>query len=272
MSLEDAADRFLEEGLARLPELNDAEQQDGHTERFLAAVEALAAVRAISLEEAASWTERFERALKSIHAPANVLATPPTRFRADEILERLSSRRTSATGTEEWFWVLTALQNIGVLSGQRRREEEARIVARGRGAKTHGTEMSAAEAAPPLRATDLQRVIPGPSRRRLGLRVTSLEVYSDCVIVRWHYLVQEADANRALSSVADDMVRRLELRDDSGTQYMSSRLGSVVSSLGGLAAAPRRAVTGSQAFVPTVANDATVVTIKYSLARFPISL
>lgn len=69
----------------------------------------------------------------------------------------------------------------------------------------------------PFTAAALTAVVPGPALRLGGTRITSVELFADCVIVRSHQLLSEEPEDpverRQLLGTA------LELEDDRGTSY-----------------------------------------------------
>jgi hypothetical protein len=112
---------------------------------------------------------------------------------------------------------------------------------------------------------DLRAVFLGPPARRRGLRVTSVEVYSDIVVVGWH-LRLDRDAEDL--GGAHDYVMEPELVDEHGALYR--RLGTPYErDYTGLAAT---VVRGFSQFAPAPSGDVEVLTFQNGGSSFQIRL
>jgi len=166
------------------------------------------------------WKERFERAAQALEP-----VSAESRARAVELLDRELARAASASesfdplGPRESF--LTKLQALLETGHIQWRDKSAWVEKLDKIAP----ETPSRSGAPPYDAAELRAVIVGPERRLGGLRINSAEVYDDCVIVRWHLVVDEDDdwrAHVAAPDHADDLARAhgpRALEDDAGTSY-----------------------------------------------------
>jgi hypothetical protein len=117
-------------------------------------------------------------------------------------------------------------------------------------------------------AGKLSAVVGGSEARRDGMRVTCLELYGDCVIVRFHQLLPEEP---------EDPVERREylgaafdLEDDRGTLY---RPAPVPAARGGKPAEVKgwpEVLVGWQAFVPGAPLDARAFIVSWQEHRFEL--
>lgn len=173
------------------------------------------------------WSERFERASQALE-PVSV----KSRARAVELLERELARTARAGETfdrlgprEPFLAKLQALLETGHIDWGDRNAwlEKLDEVA---------PEAPSCPSAQSYDGAELRAVIVGPERRLGGLRINSVEVYDDCVIVRWH-LVADADddwrAHVAAPDHANDLARAhgpRSLEDDLGSAYSLGPPGS----------------------------------------------
>jgi hypothetical protein len=119
-------------------------------------------------------------------------------------------------------------------------------------------------------AGELSAVLAGPVERLDGMRVTCLELYGDCVIVRFHQLLPTEPADpverrRYLSAAFD-------LEDDAASSY---RAATIPEPRG---CPPREiqgwpeVIVGWQAFVPGAPLDARAFTLSWREQRFELRL
>ena len=133
-------------------------------------------------------------------------------------------------------------------------------------------------AGPPYDGAELRAVIVGPERRLGGLRISSAEVYDDCVIVRWH-LVVDADEHRRGRVAAPDHVSDLtraygprSLEDDAGTAYALGP-GEMWAMPSVLHLDQRRPVLpGASAFTPGPPETATRLLVACAAGEVQLSL
>ena len=122
----------------------------------------------------------------------------------------------------------------------------------------------------PFTAGELSAVLAGPPTRLDGRRVKSLELFSDCVIVRYHQLLppepEDPVERRQLLNTAS------ELEDDRGTHYEPVPIpcahGCKRSELRGWP----EVLVGWQAFLPAAPLDAREFTVTWRRAQFEVSL
>jgi len=186
----------------------------------LGLVQAFVDLGVISAEGMHDWRERFERASQALEP-----VSAKSRARAVELLERELARAASASETfdplgprESFLAKLQALLETGHIDWRDRSAWVEKL-------DEVAPEPPSRPAAPPYDGAELRAVIVGPERRLGGLRINSAEVYDDCVIVRWHLVVDEDDdwrAHVATPDHADDLARAhgpRALEDDAGTSY-----------------------------------------------------
>jgi hypothetical protein len=113
-----------------------------------------------------------------------------------------------------------------------------------------------------MNARELRRVLVGPPQRRQGVRVSSVELYDDGVIARWHLAIPEPDYDGRVPELPDEvepveLPRRPEFRltDDLGTPYEDGSGGSTGrTTVSGVYVAEGRA-----SFYPAVPSEARVL-------------
>lgn len=219
---------------------------DRISERMLQWVEVelplLVAIGALSQEEETAWRARFARAEQAWRAPEAEIFSADAKSSAAALLEKrfeAFARSEPGSGVElgQLQAALSTLRAVRLTSKEEHDQWGERIL-------DTIAERRPPPAPPPrpYRADELERVVPCPSQRAGGIRLTSLELYRDCAILRWHRVLSPEQAGAAASAqreASDDRdlreVRRrfaatFELRDDLGTHYR--------------AAAPPRAETG----------------------------
>ncbi len=189
---------------------------------FSAAVDALAAAGLISDEAGTSWKAEHAR-IRGLGAAHHGPYDPEVEAKAIELLEALlepvrARDRADWDGAvfQRYQEALSTLTAIGALSYERARpwlQRQSETLVPG------GWKPPPAEPEMPFTAAELVTVVPGPASRLGGTRITSVELFADCVIVRSHQLVPEQPEDpverRQLLGTA------LELEDDKGTRYRS---------------------------------------------------
>lgn len=179
-------------------------------------------VGAISPEEVGVWRERLGEAAAWREPMLDPVPTA-THERALAHLEALAApvgptTREAATGC---FSAIAAYEKTGVLQPTEALAWRERLRA----------QMDLEPERPP-RCTrrELLRVIPGPPERRHGLRITSVELYADGVVLQWHHARRWEDGPetpRIWSDIdietagAEELAPR-SLMDDVGTRYIGS--------------------------------------------------
>lgn len=178
----DPVERFLEDNA------------DGYgVQDFATAVEALVTAGLVSVDRAEYWKAEHARfrAVGSGHQGPHDQAVE---HRAIELLEALFAA-VRPRASDDWDPVayqryqeaLSTLTGIGALSLERARpwlqlQHETLTPPGGRREPAPDPEM-------PFTAGELSAVLAGPEERLDGMRVTCMELYGDCVIVRFHQLL-----------------------------------------------------------------------------------
>lgn len=241
---------------------------------YAAAIEALLAAGILSMERAESWKAEHARLSASRHhfqGPYD----EELEARAVELLEALFAP-VRPLASDEWDpavfqryqEALSALRVIGALSLERARPwlevQHATLTPPG------GRPEPEPEPEMPFAAGELSAVLAGPAGRLDGMRVTSLELYGDCVIVRFHQLLppEPADPVERRELVSSPF----ELEDEAGTPY---RPALVPEPRGCRRREPKgwpEALVGWQAFVPGVPLDARTLTVGWRERRWLTSI
>lgn len=178
----------------------------------------------LSAGEAIEWRRRFERAAQPLDS-----ASPETRARAREMLEReLKAGDVVEPGPgeplarrERFIAKLRALRETGAVGSDERRHWVERL--------DRAVPAPAKPSLPPAyEGRELVAVALGPKQRLAGLRVNSAELYDDCVILRWHLVVEATQEWHGRVFIADhgkDLARAhgpSSLEDDLGTSYVAA--------------------------------------------------
>ena len=193
----------------------------------LGILDAFSELGVLDADAVGEWRSRFERAARALEP-----VSAEVHARAVELLERelanaaTEAERPDPLGRRERFLAkLQALLETGSIGWDERSSWDERL-----DEVVPDTPRSAA--APTYDGAELQAVVVGPERRLGGLRVSSAEVYDDCVIVRWHLLIDEDQNWRSDVSVPDhanDLAGAhgpRSLEDDLGTEYLPGDRGS----------------------------------------------
>ena len=121
-------------------------------------------------------------------------------------------------------------------------------------------------------AQELKRVVPGPPKRAGGLRVTSLEIYGDCTMLRWHLLVVEADRARKdridVLAGEEPVAVELSLTDSKG--YVYDRLPGPYD--GPVPSQDLSIVLGVSTFVPSLPDEVSWISVQFESFDFFVEL
>jgi hypothetical protein len=240
---------------------------------YPSAVDALAATGLLSPGRAASWKAEHAR-LRALGSGHEGPFDEEVEARATELLEALFApvRREAS---DEWdaavfqryqqaLWTLTAIR---ALSHKRARPWTRRH-------QQTLTPGSRPEPAPDpemlFAAGELSAVLIGPPERLDRMRVTRLELYGDCVIVRYHQLLPPEPADPV--ERRELLTTPFELEDDAGTAYRPAPIPTP------RGCKPREvegwpdALGGWQAFVPGAPLGAREFSVDWREQRFTLSL
>ena len=180
------------------------------------ALEALLAVGAISVDDAAGWRTRFARAEEAVPEP-----DPALRERALGHIEELGDHALPA---------VKAFEAVGAIT----RSDAGRWIGRYQLRRRPPAAAPDDDGEPPICFDDsvLRRSLLGPAARDAGVRVTVVELYAGGVVVHWH-LADTGDDPRAAATrrrITEDPEGPHPLRyhepkplvvlaDDVGTEY-----------------------------------------------------
>ncbi|MDQ6807258.1 MAG: hypothetical protein M3065_20410, partial [Actinomycetota bacterium] len=146
----------------------------------------------LSEADAEAWRARFAAAERAVTAPDSEVGDRATRTQATELLEELLKARTSddeQTKASSFHSALGAFTAIGLISTEEQREWNERA----RPAPSPPRHHRLLDR-PSYTAAELRTVLAGPLERLGGVRLLCAELYSDCVIVRWHRLLTPEEA------------------------------------------------------------------------------
>jgi hypothetical protein len=209
-------------------------------------------VGAIGGDQGAEWRQKLRDA--SVRPePQRGSVSPEVRDRALSHLEGLAAGVSPEPGDSSaaCLSVVMAYERSGVLSAA-----EA-LAWRERLRELMGLEP---ERPPLCTQRELHHVLAGPAERYQGLRITSVELYADGVVLRWHRArawPDGPDTPRIWSRVeqetdaSDDSTPR-SLTDELGTPYVVGRAGAEL----GISGGGRLIRFGVSAFTPAVPADA----------------
>jgi len=223
-------------------------------------------VGAISAEEVASWRQRLHEAASWREPPRE----PPARAVRERAIAHLEERIAPLSpsmrdGFVACIGAIVAYEQTGVLMAEEALAWRERLRAR--------IDMEP-ERPPRCSRRDLVRVLPGPPERIRGLRVTTVELYADGVVVRWHDAQRRPDAS-GTPRIWSDTDRQTAghgdpylggLSDDLGTRYIGGG-GPDLGINGGW-----KVRFGSSSFTPAFPNGARRLTVAYEGSDFEIEL
>ncbi len=229
----------------------------------------------VDTDEELEWSARFERSARPLEPPPAELHA-----RAVELLEReLDDRAPDAEpgpddplGRRERFTTkLQALLETGIIDWAEGSDWTDRL-------DRVFPDRSARPEPPAYVGLELRAVAIGPDTRLAGLRITSVEMYDDCVIVRWHLLPDDHGEwwdRVALTDHVDDLIRAhcpASLQDDLGTAYLPAPAGVWTwRDVFHLREGPA-VMTGASAFTPGTPPDATKLSIACASGDIEIRL
>jgi hypothetical protein len=179
--------------------------------------DAFAAVGVLAASEAEDWRRRVVRDLwETFGAERPALADEATRAAAAAhlrtLLEAVTHDRSEDPGLpSERLSFIRALETLELVGAVSKRDG---VAWRDRLARRVGEPLPRPSAEErPYAAMDLCRVLAGPRGDQHRLSVTAVELYSECVIARWHLSVELSAAERALS-LRERELRVAELRQE----------------------------------------------------------
>jgi hypothetical protein len=221
-------------------------------------------VGAISAEEVASWRERLRDAAMWREHPHEPPGEDVTE-RAIAYLERLiaplsPSTRETATAC---FSAVGAYEETGILTPEEALAWREQVRA----------QLDLEPERPPrCSRRDLRRVVPGPSERIHGLRITSVELYGDGVVLHWHESERWLSGPETprlmepyLLEAADRTPRALT--DDLDTRYIGGGWPDLGINGGGWTVR-----LGSSPYTPAVPADARRLTVSVGIGLIDIEL
>lgn len=189
-----------------------------------AAIEALVAIAAIDAREASEWRAVVRQLDDAPGADVGRLGGRAELLlrQAEDAIRAAPKDDKEHQGMAAW-WLAEALREAGVLSDEDqtdwigRLEEAEGIAPDDDDMGPRGAQFNA-----------VLRVVGPPSERIDGVRLTSIELCDDGIIVRWHYSLPEAETRETFGwdddpDLPHDLMPTLE--DDSGTQYHNAGAG-----------------------------------------------
>ncbi|CAA9481883.1 MAG: hypothetical protein AVDCRST_MAG67-921 [uncultured Solirubrobacteraceae bacterium] len=231
----------------------------------------LAELQLVTAAEQADWNERFERAARPA-APVS----EEIRRRAHQLLElELAADHDLAKDPRErrerFSDVLQTLLRIGAIDWQQQERWWQRLD------ETIAPPMGTP---PPTlyQATHLHAVALGPPDRIAGLRITSAELFEDCVMIRWHLVIDEDPEWRARVFPADhgcDLAHAhgpTALTDDLATSYVLTPVSTLYDLEWLRLKQNPEVLPGASVFVPHVPDRATQLTVASNAGSFEIDL
>jgi hypothetical protein len=209
---------------------------------FEAQLEALAELGLLTPDEMETWRGRFAEAGRPA---APVVVDEALRARVERYLQSLMPAGGAPTDEEDdqLSVAIEVLERLGVLTEEQGMEWHMRAL---RADPDHEDDEDDDDF-PEYEARELRRVLLGPVEEHDGVRITSVELYDDAVVVRWNAA--------AGTHLAHDMEPDLSLSDDLGTPY------SPTGGSGGSGGSER--MRGDSDFVPGVPAGAGRLTLAW---------
>ncbi len=285
-AMRERVERSLEASLIRVPVWFGDAISDGALRRVEADLPLFVALGALTEEEASAWRARFDETERVWRAPEEEIVGDALRIRAAALLERrfdafVRSEPGSPDALRELQAALAVLRALRMTSAEEHRKWGERI------------EDAIFERRPealrppedrPYRAAELERVIACPSQRLSGVRLTCLELYRDCAILRWHRVLaagearaavdaqREARDEQALQEVGRRFAASFELRDDLRTRYRAVDPCARTAGWRGISGESGYPVWGASPFVPGVPQGARRLHARNADDEFTIEL
>jgi hypothetical protein len=202
---------------------------------FEAQLEAFASIGLLESEEVEAWRRRFADAGRS----EPVVVDDALRSRVERYLRSLlPAGAPTDEDDDQMSAAIEVLERLGLLS----EDEGMQWFDRALQVDPDYEEGDDADDLPDYEGRELRRVLLGPLDEAGGVRVTSVELYEDAVMVRWSV--------SAGGRMDYDAEPELELSDDAGTDY-----GLIDGSSGSTSASEW--VRGESTYVPGVPETAT---------------
>ena len=286
-AVEDCARRFLERHLVRLGQCARAGvlHEDEERERVRIELAAFTAIGALADDEVATWANRFDRALGAFQADGVLEVSEGTRMRVRRLFEGLrASNPDDPLKDVRLACAVRALEAVGAVppghaqrSGIGRADERLAVAIH-----TEAEDAFGRTREPIWTARGIRRVVAGPPDRHSGIRLASVEIYNDSVILQWHVVLAAESPHRARRTKKDcqfsnrmhvEDLGAARLTDDVGTRYTG---GSAVVSAPPAHVPSNRPDMGALccaiAFVPTVSEQATTLWVEAAGERFDVRL
>ena len=236
-------------------------------------VAALVELGVLDADEQQEWASRFERVRRPPATPDEELQA-----RALALLERdlsdaaqLEAVNGTLSPRERFTTNLQALLETGIVPWP----ERARLIER---IDAVSPDTSERIPQPTYHLGQLRQVVAGPDTRLGGLRVTSVELYDDCSIVRWHLLADPEPGWRERISVTDraqDLATAhapTSLNDDLGSAYALEPMTFLTMPDTLRLRHTPETLAGATAFTPAVPKRAARLTIHTVRGQLPIHL
>lgn len=230
----------------------------------------LAELQLLTAAEQADWNERFDRAALPMAAAGEEI-----RRRAHQLLEHELAADSDLLDPlqrrERFTDTLQTLLEIGAVDWQQRCQWMQRLDAA----------IAPVEKSPPptpYRATELRAVALGPPDRIGGLRITSAELFEDCVVIRWHLVIDEDGDWRGRVFIADhgcDLVEAhgpTALPDNLATSYVMTPISTMFDLDWTRLKQIPEVLPGASVFVPRVPARANRLHVAAQAGSFEIDL
>lgn len=223
----------------------------------------LAELGILSEDERRVWGTRFDQAAEAlVPYPADVRARG-RELLEDELTETAADPAEVLERRERFGDLLQALLETGIVDWA----DQAGWM--GRLDEALAPPPNVTHPPPPYLARELRAVAVAPPERIGGLRVTSVELYDDCIWLRWHLLAPNEPRWQTSVHIIDhalDLAREHRpqvLRDDLGTRYTKTP-GEILEDLDfdHLTHNPG-VLLGVTAFTPQVPQHATRLTVHH---------
>ena len=183
-----------------------------------AVIEALQAIGAVDPSEAAEWRAIAREIAASPEADVGRVAGRAELLlkQAEDAINAAPEDGKEAEGMRAW-WLAEALREAGVLSGGEEDAWSARFE------EAEGIDEDDDDLGPRgAQFAEILRVVDPPVERIDGIRLTSIELCDDGVLIRWHHSLPELEKRETFGwdddpDMPHDLMAKLE--DDVGTSY-----------------------------------------------------